>query len=152
MTVTLQPISLRNWLGCLRLQVHPAQRDYIAPNHVSLIQASHPHAIARAIYHDHTLVGYVMVGHFKYQAHRRWFISRILVDKRYQRQGYGRKALELVIAFLYHHHNARAVWMSYTPENAIMLKLASRLGFEPVGEASYGEVMVRLRLEPDLTL
>ncbi len=148
MSVTLQPITILNWIQCLRLKVYDAQREYIAPNHVSLLQANHPRAIARAIYHDHTLVGFLMVGKFKYQNESRWFISRVLIDKRYQRQGYGRKAMEHIIEFLRQEHNARAVWMSYTPENSVMLKLASRLGFEPVGEASFGEVMVRLLLEP----
>lgn len=92
------------------------------------------------------MVGFLMYGEFQYRDELRWFVSRLLVDRRYQRRGYGRSAMLAVIERLRTQHGARTVWLSYSPDNAIALKLFHSLGFEPVGEASYGEILVSLVL------
>ena len=97
------------------------------------------------IYADGLLVGFLLYGHFNYNGAARWFISRLMVDQHHQRKGYGREAMQLAIHRLAKEHQATTIWLSYSPDNGVAIKLCDSLGFEPTGEASQGEIVVCLK-------
>ncbi|MEQ8675184.1 MAG: GNAT family N-acetyltransferase [Aggregatilineales bacterium] len=141
----LKPITLKTILPCLRLRVQRNQRHLIAPMYVSLLQSIHPRAYPMGIYANDALVGFLLYGHFHYNGAARWFISRVMVDQHHQRQGYGRQAMQLAIHRLVSEHQAREIWLSYSPDNGVAIKLCDSLGFVPTGEATHGEVVVCLQ-------
>lgn len=144
MTVHLRPITFANIVPCLRLRVRQNQRHLVAPNYLSLMQSIHPKAYPMGIYVGEVMVGFLMYGHFHYNGASRWFISRLMVDQHYQRCGYGRRAMQLAIDRLVTRYQAGTIWLSYSPDNRVALKLYHSLGFEPTGEATQGEVVVCL--------
>ena len=55
-----------------------------------------------------------------------------MIDKRYQGNGYGRKALKLAVDFIKTSPNGKSeyCWLSYEPENEVARKLYLSFGFE----------------------
>ena len=61
-----------------------------------------------------------------------YYIWRFMIDKRYQRNGYGTAAMKLAIDFVrtFPCGEARYCWLSYEPHNEVARKLYLSLGFE----------------------
>jgi diamine N-acetyltransferase len=104
--VSLQTIDDLNVRTVTALSVSPMQIAYVAPNQKSLIEASrNPGAWPRAILVGKTPIGFVMLFKpFLKGAIERPEISanqivlwRFMIDQRYQNQGFGKRAIELIV-------------------------------------------------------
>jgi diamine N-acetyltransferase len=60
-----------------------------------------------------------------------YLIWRLMIDKKYQGKGYGRKALELALDYIrtFPCGKADICWLSYEPENEVAKKLYASFGF-----------------------
>jgi diamine N-acetyltransferase len=103
-TVTLREITPKNEAAVHALAVALGQELFVTSASESLDEAAtSPDARPwhRAIYAGDQPVGFVMLsfdvplGHPEYPW--RYFLWRLLIDARYQRRGYGRAAMKLVI-------------------------------------------------------
>ena len=58
-------------------------------------------------------------------------IWRLMIDKRYQGKGYGRKAMELALEFIctWLSGKSKYCWISYEPENESAKNLYASFGF-----------------------
>lgn len=143
-SVTLQEISADNWLECLRLQLTDEQQDLVASNAFSLVQASYnSDCFPLAIYQEETMVGFLMWG--RNDCGQYW-IMRLMIDYRYQGQGYGKAALESAIALLHQKPDCHEIFIDYVEGNIIAEKLYRSLGFVPTGEKNDREIIMRLPL------
>lgn len=128
------------------LDVGPEQHGLVAPNSVSIAEAYfEPKAWFRAIYAGEEPVGFAMV--FRNPEERVFYIWRFMVDARFQGQGIGRRALELLL------EEARAdgvpeVTLSVVPGPHSALAFYERCGFQATGEMHGGEAELKLTLEP----
>src|SRR5262245_26120443 len=96
MTMTLREITRENWEQCVRLEVAPEQQRFVASNAVSLAQSKYePEWIPLALYDDEEMVGFVMYGVYRDQG--KYWILRMMVDRRLQGNGYGRAAMRLLL-------------------------------------------------------
>ena len=70
-------------------------------------------------------------------------IWRLMIDKRYQKRGYGREAIGLALDFIRTWPCGKAEYceISYEPENEVAAKLYRSLGFVENGETD-GDVTV----------
>ncbi|MBR5364837.1 MAG: GNAT family N-acetyltransferase, partial [Clostridia bacterium] len=61
-----------------------------------------------------------------------YLLWRFMIDKEYQRNGYGKKALKLALDYIktYPCGDAKCCWLSYEPENEVARKLYGSFGFE----------------------
>ena len=142
MGVSLVEVSADNWKECIRLQVADQQRDFVASNLYSLAQSKfEPDCTPLAIYHEETMVGFAMTA--REGADVCW-IYRVMVDRRYQRRGYARAAMDLVIRRLREDPSFREILISYAPENTPARELYLGLGFESTGLIDEGELVLRL--------
>jgi diamine N-acetyltransferase len=94
------------------------------------------------------VVGLACYGQEVEHEQGQWWIPLVVIDRRYQGEGYGRAAMKTIIASI--RSNApqcRAVGLSCKPENVIAERLYRSLGFEPAGENSRGGVDMWLELE-----
>ena len=158
MTITLRPITAENWVACIRLSATPEQqqRGYVAQNVSSLAQAyAERWWTPCAIYADETMVGFVMYGRWPESgipAHHGTpeagvdYILRIMIDQAYQERGYGRAAMEAVIARITAQPNSRAIEIGYDRDNVAAARLYTSLGFREVAEEEGGEIEARLSL------
>ena len=158
--MTTRPVSLReitdeNRDAVCALVVDPAQEVFVSSVAESLEEADATPEGApwyRAIYADDEPVGFIMLSWDATPAPGilgPYFLWRILVDRRHQRQGYGREALAQVVDLL-RANGVRELLTSYHPGEGEPWPFYRRFGFEPTGEIEDGEIVLRLDLSQEI--
>lgn len=145
--VTLREVTAETVRTICELETTQAQRQFVAPNAVSIAQAHFaPEAWFRGIYADDTPVGFVMLSDKPEIAE--YFLWRYMIDRRWQRMGFGRRALALLIEHVRTRPGAKALLTSAVPGQGSPQPFYEKLGFVPTGDVEDGEVVLRLALEP----
>ena len=136
----LREINRDNFDDVIKLSVYDEQKHFVASNIFSLAQAkAYPECIPMAVYNDTTLVGFAMYG-IDLEDNEYW-ISRLMIDKRYQKMGYGRAAIQRILEKLRLNKNYQRVYLSFEPENTGAKRLYESLGFAPDGRVIDGEIV-----------
>jgi diamine N-acetyltransferase len=158
MTVSLRPITVDNWVECIELKPTEEQvrAGFVSPNALSLAQAHYDTWWEPlGIYADERMVGFMLHGRWPATGVPSYYseapvgvdcILRFMVDGRYQRQGYGRAGLAQLIERIRQRPNARAIHLSYEPDNSAAAALYACLGFRPTGRFIDGEMEMWLDL------
>ena len=140
MNVTLKEIDSRNFDKIIALKAN----KYVASNLYSLAQAkADPTLVPFAIYNDDIPVGFIMYGKDPEDNNEYWIV-RLMIDTQYQKNGFGRKALEIVIEKIKQDKSHNKIKISTEPENIIAMKLYNKLGFNETGEINHGEAVMVL--------
>lgn len=155
--VSLREVTAETVRAVCDLRVAPDQDDLVAPNAVSIAEAHfEPHAWFRAIYADEEPVGFVMLfedptGESEPALHLAGrpihYLWRFMIGHRHQGNGFGRRALELVIEHVRRQPGARDVFVSVVPREGSAEPLYASLGFERTGRVHEGEVELRLAFD-----
>ena len=75
-----------------------------------------------------------------------WFLWKLLIDERHQRQGYGRATLQRIIEIV-REQGGTELFTSYSTGEGEPWPFYERLGFVPTGERDEdGEIILRLDL------
>lgn len=69
-----------------------------------------------------------------------------MVDAEYQKQGIGKAALELALNEI-SKNNCRYINILYSPKNSIAARLYEKSGFQQVGIAEDGDIIVQKRIK-----
>jgi diamine N-acetyltransferase len=94
--VRLEPVTTVNVLAVCDLRVAPEQESFVAPNAVSLAEASvHDSAWCRAVYAGDDLVGFVMLHDAP--TGPGYMLWRLMIDARFQGKGFGRQVVARVV-------------------------------------------------------
>ena len=131
--IQLEPVTKENLSAVLALRVREDQRAFVASPAESLAQAyvwsrtAYPFAVCD----DHRVVGFIMMGY--YEDKHYYTLWKLLIDQDFQRRGYGRKALELGIAFLREQFGISEIFTGVSPGNAAAKKLYHSAGFRETG-------------------
>jgi diamine N-acetyltransferase len=148
--VALAEVTRANVRRVCRLAVAPDQRSFVAPNAVSLAEALvHPYAWYRVITADGVAVGFAMLsedptgGPDGGPEHYLW---RLMIADEFQRRGYGRAALALVVEHVRSLPGAAELLVSWGPGAGSPEGFYLGLGFERTGDVEDGEIVGRLRL------
>lgn len=145
-SVSLREVTAENLRAILTLKVAEKQQGYVAPNAVSIAEAHYtPGAWFRAIYADDTPVGFAMT--FEDRNRPLYMLWRFMVDERYQRRGFGRRALELVIDRVRTLPGATELLLTHVPGEHGPEAFYRRLGFEHTGEERGRELEMRISLD-----
>ena len=159
--VRLVEVNAKNIWDILKLQVSEAQKSFVAPNDLSIIEAyisitGNGHAFPFGIFDEEIPVGFLMVGFDvddSYEnppqiAYGNYSIWRLMIDEKFQNKGYGRTAMELALDFIrtFPCGKAEYCYLSYEPENEIAKKLYAQYGFIENGEMDDEEVVAVLKL------
>ena len=158
--ISLRIIDEENFVKCISLKLTIEQQEHIASNCYSLAEAyamrnSLSIPIPYAVYFEEDIVGFVM---FEYQPFIEnnpefdeavFYISRMMIDKKYQGKGYGREALQQAIDFMKSYpEKAKAVVLSCSKDNSKAYKLYKTFGFQFTGEVDEdGDEYLRLELQ-----
>lgn len=135
--VHLRPVTLANHRECLALQVKDAQAGLVASNAKSLAEAYVNLTLTPLAIYDVAARGYEdpptpMVGFTMYElAAGVGFITRLMIDRAYQRKGYGRAAMTKVIRRLRLSPEVEMIATSHRRENPAAARLYAGLGFVP---------------------
>ena len=148
--ITLEKITYKNYIKAIwGLKVSPKQKSFVASNMCSLAEAyiaitNGGVALPFAICRNKMPIGFLMIGYgandedfegedpaFVEMVKKSYCLWRFMIDKRYQRKGYGRKAMQLALDYIktFPCGKADACWLSYEPENEVAKKLYASFGF-----------------------
>lgn len=131
--VQLKPVTKENIDEVLALGVNEDQRSFVSTTAESLAQAYvyRETAFPFAVYDGGTIVGFIMMGY--YAAKDYYTLWKLLIDRKYQGRGYGRKALQLGLAFLEERFGVTEVYTGVAPGNETAKALYHSMGFEDTG-------------------
>ena len=152
----LEKINGKNVWEILRLEVFDNQKEFVAANDISIIEAyvaitSNGHAFPFGIFDGETPVGFCMIGFGTDDswddappvAKDSYNIWRFMIDRRYQGKGYGKAAMKLVLDFIntWPCGPSAVCWLSYEPENRTAKALYAGFGFQETGEWDGNEII-----------
>ena len=142
--VTLQEITKGNLEAILALKVREDQEKFVASNAVSIAQAHfHPEiAWFRAIYADETPVGFVMLANDS--ANSEYSLWRLMIDARFQRCGFGKRALDLLINHVKTLPGATTLYTSCVSGEGSPGAFYEKQGFVYTGDVDEGELVMKL--------
>ncbi len=150
MEVLLKDIDEGNWEKCIFLTTDPDKNHYlveklVASNAVSIAQSKIEKGwITKAIYSEDTMVGFTMYGYS--EGDNCFELCRIMIDHKFQRQGFGRKALSLIIKEMSKNKDCSEIYLSFDPENHSAKKLYEEFGFENTGKILDDEILYCLKI------
>ncbi|NNE42788.1 MAG: GNAT family N-acetyltransferase [Gemmatimonadetes bacterium] len=152
-TVTLREITEDTVRPILKLKVAETQRRFVADNAISLAEANFsPAAWPRAIYADETPVGFLMLydAHLLPEDQRKsfYYLWRFMIDERYQRSGFGRRAIELLVDHVRSRPGAQQLALTFVPGPGAPSRFYRTLGFRETGKEHDGELEMVLDLAP----
>ena len=127
-------MTRESYQACMALRVGEAQRRFVAPNIVSLVQAAYePDMFPMTINLDGEIVGFLLYD-FDPDLNG-WSMSRFMIDEKHQKRGIGGEALERFLAWFHENHpEADKIYTSAEVDNPVALKLYEKHGFKR-GEA-----------------
>lgn len=148
--VRLVEIDDTNYRAVRALRTHKSQERLVSPVINSFADAQFPepengHPVVpwmRAVEADGDFVGFVMVA-LSTEHHDEPYLWRLLVDRRHQRRGIGRRVLDLVVEDC-RSRGDTSLAVSYVDGKGSPRPLYERYGFVPTGEIEDGEVVARL--------
>ena len=145
----LEKITWDNVDSIINLHVNKEQRDFVAANKDSFVDAcvrmicEEKKVYPFGIYLGKKPVGFIMITYdvgeddgeepsAEWFLRNSYFIWRFMIDRRYQGNGYGRRAMELALDFIrtFPAGEAKYCWLSYEPKNEVARKLYASFGFE----------------------
>lgn len=163
--IHLEKIDYRNVWDIVDLKVARSQKEFVASNGDSIIQAyttigTECHAFPFAIYNDKKPAGFLMIGYNEaalYDAvdfdppealKNNYSIWRLMIDKRYQGRGYGKDAIRLALDFIRTWPCGKAEYceISWEQENDDAARLYHSMGFEENGEMDGDEIVAVMKL------
>ncbi len=132
----LREIDKTNYRTCMELEVCKGQEYFVADNKQSLVEANFEEGLyTLGVYHKDIMVGFILYD-FDEEIDG-WSMSRFMIGKQYQGNGYGKMAIKKFIEFIKEKHNVSRLFVSVSLENTNALKLYSSMGFKEVKEVVY---------------
>lgn len=157
----LKKINRNNIGEILKLEVFDNQKSFVATNNSSIIEAyiaitENNHVFTLGIYNDHTPIGFLMIGFDVNSgdegapriAKGNYNIWRLMIDKKFQGKGFGKKAMDLALEFIntFPCGTAKYCWLSYESDNDIARQLYKSVGFVETSEKDGEEIVAILEL------
>jgi acetyltransferase len=157
----LKKINRNNIGEILKLEVFDNQKSFVATNNISIIEAyiaitENNDVFTFGIYNDDTPIGFLMIGFDVYSddegapsiAKGNYNIWRLMIDKKFQGKGYGKKVIELALEFIntFPCGTAKYCWLSYESDNDVARQLYKSVGYVETDEKDGEEIVAILEL------
>ena len=157
----LKKINRNNIEKILKLEVFDNQKSFVATNNSSIIEAyiaitENNHVFTFGIYKVDTPIGFLMIGFDVNSddevapkiAKGSYNIWRLMIDKKFQGKGFGKKSIDLAIEFVntFPCGTAKYCWVSYESDNDVARKLYKSVGFVEADEKDGDEIVAIMKL------
>jgi len=144
MSITFRQITTETFRECIGLKVREDQR-FVASNVYSIAQSRiEPEYVPLAIYHDETMVGFIMYSIDPVKGEL--YLCRFMIDEKYQGKGYGKESLALLRKIAEDTPGIGRIELSTKPDNRHGIKVYEKAGFEDTGVLDDGEEVFVLKL------
>ncbi|WP_456278398.1 GNAT family N-acetyltransferase [Bacillus sp. AK128] len=147
MNLSLKSINRDNWEDAIALSVTEEQKSYMASNLYSIAEVQFLENFqAMGVYLDELLIGFTLFGIDPDDGN--YWIYRLMIDKEYQGNGYGKKAVELVISKIKEMNttNNSLIMIGYHPLNIGAKVTYEKAGFVETEMAPWGEQLANYNL------
>lgn len=157
----LKKINRNNIGEILKLEVFDNQKSFVATNTNSIIEAyiaitENNHVFTFGIYKDETPFGFLMIGFDVNSddegapkiAKGNYNIWRLMIDRKFQGKGFGKKAMDLALEFIntFPCGTAKYCWLSYESDNNVARHFYKSVGFVETDEKDGEEIVAILEL------
>ena len=153
MRIEFREISHEIFNDFIELEVKPDQKNNFyfkstKPNVMTLAQAyiHREETVVSAIFADDMLVGSIFYcpSSAPIDHGREAWLTRLMIDQRYQGKGYGRAAMELLFQKVLEHHKGEPtrLGLSYELHNTTAENLYASLGFRASGDMLGDQVVL----------
>lgn len=131
-------INKDNWLDVIFLTTNNNRmptlcEEYVTSNAFSLVQAQFESWwVTKAIEYEGKLIGFAMYG---FNEETKYYeLCRMMVDKEYQGEGYGKQAVKLVLDEMKTYEGCKEVYLSTDPHNNVSKHVYEQIGFKSTGK------------------
>ena len=157
----LRKINRNNIAEILKLEVFDNQKSFVATNNSSIIEAyiaitENNQVFTFGIYKEDRPIGFLMIGFDVNSddegapriAKGNYNIWRLMIDKKFQGKGFGKKAMDLALEFVktFPCGTAKYCWLSYESDNNVARQLYNSVGFVETDERDGEEIVAILEL------
>ena len=157
----LKKINRNNVGEILKLEVFDNQKSFVATNNSSIIEAyiaitENNDVFTFGIYKEDKPIGFLMIGFDVNSddegapriANGNYNIWRLMIDKKFQGKGYGKKAMDLALEFVNTSPcgTAKYCWLSYESDNNVARQLYKSVGFVETEEKDGEEIVAIMKL------
>ena len=126
--IKFRDIDKPNYNECISLRVGEHQKNYVASNMYSLVQASYEDGLyPLGIFNEDEMIGFLLYDYD--EELNGWSFSRFMIDIKYQNKGFGRKALEKFLEYFQSKFPNKSLYTSVEIDNDIAIKLYQKYGF-----------------------
>ncbi len=153
--IHLENVTWDIYKDFLELSVNENQKKFVASSVISLAEAyiNNTNQICqsnvKAIFDDTELIGYALIQYTSNAEDSFYDFHRFMIDKKYQRKGYGKSAFHAVMDYLKSMPMGLAakVIIEYMQENEVASHIYHSYGFEDTNEFNrFGEIKAELFL------
>lgn len=137
--VTVRPLNRFNWEVAANLELHDYQSDFMPGNLHSIALSRFEELEPAGIFAGDDMVGFAMYGNFSGV----YWINRIMIGKEQQENGYGKKALQIILDKLKTRPDCSEIRTSFVRQNALAEYFFSSMGFERIADGLDGEIVMR---------
>ena len=118
--IKFRDIDKSNYNECISLRVGEHQKNYVASNMYSLVQASYEDGLyPLGIFNEDEMIGFLLYD----------YDEELMIDIKYQNKGFGRKALEKFLEYFQSKFPNKSLYTSVEIDNDIAIKLYQKYGF-----------------------
>ena len=157
----LKKINRKNVADILNLEVFDNQKSFVATNNSSIIEAyiaitEDNDVFTFGIYKDDAPIGFLMIGYNVNSddegapsiAKGNYNIWRLMIDKKFQGKGFGKKVMDLALEFVntFPCGTAKYCWLSYESDNDVARQLYKSVGFVETDEKDGDEIVAIMKL------
>lgn len=123
----IKNIDDSNWEECIKLQVAEDQKSFIPSNLYSIAESKFQENMKLfGVYNDDVMIGFASYI-LDEQGDMNFY--KLMIDKHYQGNGYGKEALILLIDIIKNETKNKEIWLSLHPNNAAAIRLYKDYGF-----------------------
>ncbi|MCR1838986.1 GNAT family N-acetyltransferase [Murimonas intestini] len=132
MNLHFEPVSPENRTKVEELQILPEQAGFIESVRECMAEADEFQEWKPVgIYDGDLLVGFAMYGYFSdSQTEGEVWLDRILIDRRYQKKGYGKAAVLALLKRLQLEYGNKQIYLSVYENNEAAVNLYQQTGFQ----------------------
>lgn len=128
--ISFRPVDITNYSECIELTVDQSQKNFVATNLYSLVQAAYePDLYPLAIYNDEQMVGFILYD-FDLELNG-WSFSRFMIGAAYQNHGYGGEALSQFLSYFKEKYpHVDKLYTSTEVDNPVAISMYKKAGFQ----------------------
>lgn len=141
LTIQIVDVTKENWFEVTQLQISEENgKRFIVPIVYSLAESKYEtHLSPLALYNDGNLIGFTMYGQDPDDMN--YWIYVFMIDKRHQRQGFGKAALTKLAEHIQNKHNINKISIGHKPDNENAARLYESIGFKDTEKRINDEII-----------